>query len=104
MRVIPVGVSAATLLVTKLPEVKVKDRQTGEIAVDPVTSDRLMVPESVFIAAGGSDMFKVTAPEKGIGEGLVMGAPVILPGPVARPPRARWPGEGLPLPATYART
>ncbi|MGM9381477.1 SCO3933 family regulatory protein [Streptomyces antibioticus] len=85
MRVIPVDVSAATLLVTKLPEVKVKDRQTGEIAVDPVTNDRLMVMELVFIAAGGSDMIKVTVPEKGIGEGLVMGAPVILPGLIARP-------------------
>lgn len=30
MRVIPVDTSAATLLVTKLPEVKVRDRQTGE--------------------------------------------------------------------------
>lgn len=36
MRVIPVNTSDATLLVTKLPEVKVRDRQTGEVAVDPV--------------------------------------------------------------------
>ncbi|MFF5154740.1 hypothetical protein ACFY3N_00465 [Streptomyces sp. NPDC000348] len=85
MRVIPVDTSAATLLVTKLPEVKVKDRQTGEVAVDPVTNQRLMVLELVFIAAGGSDMIKVTIPEQGIGDGLVMGAPVILPGLVARP-------------------
>ena len=46
-----VRASAATLLVTKLPEVKVKDRQTGEIALDPVTNERLMVLELVFIAA-----------------------------------------------------
>ncbi|MGW3912983.1 SCO3933 family regulatory protein [Streptomyces sp. NPDC005070] len=85
MRVIPVDTSAATLLVTKLPEVKIKDRQTGEIAVDPVTNDRLMVLEVVFIAQGGSDMVKVTVPTKGIGEGLVMGTPVILSGLVARP-------------------
>ncbi|MGV0097362.1 SCO3933 family regulatory protein [Streptomyces californicus] len=85
MRVIPVDVSAATLLVTKLPEVKVKDRQTGEVAVDPTTNQRLMVLELVFIAQGGSDMIKVTVPEPGIGEGLVMGAPVILSGLVARP-------------------
>ncbi|MGM7443483.1 hypothetical protein, partial [Streptomyces tunisiensis] len=78
MRVIPVDTSSATLLVTKLPEVKVRDRQTGEVAVDPVTNDRLMVMELVFIAQGGSDMIKVTVPEKGIGEGLVMGAPVFL--------------------------
>ncbi|KOT38510.1 hypothetical protein ADK41_16015 [Streptomyces caelestis] len=85
MRVIPVDTSSATLLVTKLPEVKVRDRQTGEVAVDPVTNDRLMVLELVFIAQGGSDMIKVTVPEKGIGEGLVMGAPVFLSGLVARP-------------------
>ncbi|KOV60247.1 hypothetical protein ADL01_33395 [Streptomyces sp. NRRL WC-3618] len=85
MRVIPVDVSAATLLVTKLPEVKVKDRQTGEVAVDPVTNQRLMVLELVFIAQGGSDMIKVTIPEQGIGEGLVMGAPVIMSGLIARP-------------------
>ncbi|WP_030739839.1 hypothetical protein [Streptomyces griseus] len=85
MRVIPVDVSAATLLVTKLPVVKVKDRQTGEVAVDPTTNQRLMVLELVFIAQGGSDMIKVTIPEPGIGEGLVMGVPVILSGLVARP-------------------
>ncbi|MEW2118437.1 hypothetical protein AB0945_25255 [Streptomyces sp. NPDC005474] len=85
MRVIPVNTSDATLLVTKLPEVKVRDRQTGEIAVDPVTNQRLMVLEVVFIAQGGSDMIKVTVPEQGIGEGLVMGAPVILSGLIARP-------------------
>jgi hypothetical protein len=85
MRVIPVDTSAATLLVTKLPEVKVRDRQTGEVAVDPVTNQRLMTLEVVFIAAGGSDMIKVTIPEQGIGDGLVMGAPVILSGLVARP-------------------
>ncbi|MFE6727541.1 hypothetical protein ACFVDN_06545 [Streptomyces californicus] len=85
MRVIPVDVSAATLLVTKLPEVKMKDRQTGEVAVDPTTNQRLMVLELVFIAQGGSDMIKVTVPEPGIGEGLVMGVPVILSGLVARP-------------------
>ncbi|MFF9034513.1 hypothetical protein ACF090_03465 [Streptomyces sp. NPDC014892] len=85
MRVIPVDTSAATLLVTKLPETKVKDRQTGEIAMDSVTNARLMVLELVFIASGGSDMIKVTVPEPGIGEGLVMGAPVVLSGLVARP-------------------
>jgi hypothetical protein len=85
MRFIPVDTSSATLLVTKLPEVKVRDRQTGEVAVDPVTNDRLMVLELVFIAQGGSDMIKVTVPEKGVGEGLAMGASVFLSGLVARP-------------------
>ncbi|MEU9923779.1 hypothetical protein AB0H51_21215 [Streptomyces griseoluteus] len=86
--------SAATLVVTKLPEVKVKGRQTGEIAVDPVTNQRLMTLELVFIAAGGSDMIKVTVPEQGVGEGLVMGAPVILSGLVARPWESEFGGRG----------
>lgn len=93
MRVIPVNASDATLLVTKLPEVKVRDRQTGEIAVDPVTNQRLMVLEVVFIAQGGSDMIKVTVPEQGIGEGLVMGAPVILSGLIARPWESEFSGR-----------
>jgi hypothetical protein len=73
------------LLVTKLPEVKVKDRQTGEIAMDPETNERLMVLEVVFIANGGSDMIKVTVPESGIGDGLAMGTSVVLSGLIGRP-------------------
>ncbi|MFJ8232446.1 hypothetical protein ACIQ9E_21165 [Streptomyces sp. NPDC094448] len=93
MRVIPVDTSAATLLVTKLPEVKVRDRQTGEVAVDPLTNQRLMVLELVFIAQGGSDMIKVTVPEQGIGDGLAMGAPVLLSGLVARPWESEFAGR-----------
>ncbi|CAM5708415.1 hypothetical protein SALBM217S_03979 [Streptomyces griseoloalbus] len=38
-------------------------------------------------------MIKVTVPEKGIGEGLAMGAPVFLSGLVARPWESEFGGQ-----------
>ncbi|MGW0872445.1 hypothetical protein ACWD3Z_18395 [Streptomyces sp. NPDC002740] len=49
-----------------------------------VSPGRLMVLGLVFIAAGDLEMIKVPFPKKDIGEGLVMRAPVILPGPIDR--------------------
>ena len=37
MRQIPVDTSAATVMVAKPPQLKVKDRRTGEIAIDAET-------------------------------------------------------------------
>ena len=57
MRTIRVETSAATILLTEAPEPKVRDRQTGEIAKDATSGEALMT----------------------------LGAPVSLPGLVARP-------------------
>jgi hypothetical protein len=77
LRTIRVETSAATILLTEAPEPKVRDRQTGEVAKDAVSGEALM--------DGESSLIKVTVPESGVSEGLVLGSPVSLPGLVARP-------------------
>lgn len=85
MRSIRVETSAATILLTQAPETKLKDRQTGEVAVDAVTKEPLMTLSVVYIEEGESSLIKVTVPRSGVGEGLALGGPVALPGLVARP-------------------
>ncbi|MER7478993.1 hypothetical protein ACFZAD_38065 [Streptomyces iakyrus] len=85
MRTIRVETSAATILLTEAPEPKVRDRQTGEIAKDAVSGEALMTMGVVYLEDGESSLIKVTVPESGVAEGLTLGAPVSLPGLVARP-------------------
>ncbi|WP_069769928.1 hypothetical protein [Streptomyces sp. LUP30] len=85
MRVIRVDASTATILLTEAPAPKVRDRQTGEIAKDAVSGEALMTVGVVFIDEGDSSLIQVTVPESGVTEGLTVGAPVSLPGLVARP-------------------
>ncbi|MGW1956121.1 SCO3933 family regulatory protein [Streptomyces sp. NPDC001920] len=85
MRVIRIDTSTATVLLTEAPAPKVRDRQTGEIAKDTVSGEALMTVGVVYIEEGESSLIKVTVPESGISEGLTLGAPVALPGLVARP-------------------
>ena len=85
MRTIRVETSAATILLTEAPEPKVRDRQTGEIAKDVNSGEALMTIGVVYIEEGESSLIKVTVPESGVSEGLALGAPVSLPGLVARP-------------------
>ncbi len=85
MRSIRVETSAATILLTEVPETKVKDRQTGEVATDATTGEALMTLGVVYIEDWESSLIKVTVPRSGVGEGLALGAPVALPGLVARP-------------------
>ncbi|NGO72144.1 hypothetical protein [Streptomyces boncukensis] len=85
MRTIRIDTSAATVLLTEVPEPKVRDRQTGEIAKDAVSGESLMKVGVVYIDEGESALIHVTVPESGVTEGLALGAPVSLPGLVARP-------------------
>ncbi|NJP99357.1 SCO3933 family regulatory protein [Streptomyces zingiberis] len=85
MRTIRVETSGATILLTEAPETKVRDRNTGEVAKDARTGETLMTVGVVHIEDGESSLVKVTVPESGIAEGLVLGAPVSLPGLVGRP-------------------
>ncbi|WP_033321451.1 hypothetical protein [Streptomyces yerevanensis] len=85
MRVIRIDASTATILLTEAPSPKVRDRQTGEIAKDTVSGEALMTVGVVYIEEGESSLIKVTVPESGVSEGLTLGAPVALPGLVARP-------------------
>ncbi|MDJ1131514.1 hypothetical protein [Streptomyces iconiensis] len=85
MRTIRVETSSATVLLTEAPEPKVRDRQTGEIAKDVTSGETLMKVGVVYIDEGESSLIHVTVPESGVTDGLTLGAPVSLPGLVARP-------------------
>ncbi|MGK5446441.1 SCO3933 family regulatory protein [Streptomyces radiopugnans] len=85
MRTIRVETSTATILLTEAPEPKVRDRQTGEVAKDAVSGETLMTIGVVYIDDGESALIRVTVPESGVAEGLALGAPVSLPGLVAKP-------------------
>lgn len=85
MKSIRVETSTATILLTETPAPKVRDRQTGEIAKDAVSGEALMKISVVYIDEGESSLIQVTVPESGVSEGLALGAPVSLPGLIARP-------------------
>ncbi|MEU0726237.1 hypothetical protein [Streptomyces sp. NPDC006140] len=85
MRQIPVDTSAATVMVAKTPQPKVKDRRTGEIAMDVESGAKLMTVDVVFAANDEVEILSITVPEPGISGELTMGTPVALTGLIARP-------------------
>ncbi|MCZ0999017.1 hypothetical protein O1M63_14270 [Streptomyces mirabilis] len=85
MRQIPVDTSAAAVMVAKTPQPKVKDRRSGEIAMDTETGATLMTVDVMFAANDEVEILTVTVPEPGISGELVMGTPVALTGLIARP-------------------
>ncbi|MET9893694.1 hypothetical protein ABZZ47_26480 [Streptomyces sp. NPDC006465] len=82
MRQIPVDTTNATVMVAKAPQPKIKDRRTGEIAVDK-DGVTLMTVEVMFSTPDEVEILKLTVPEPGVSEDLVMGTPVALTGLVA---------------------
>ncbi|MEU2536610.1 SCO3933 family regulatory protein [Streptomyces iakyrus] len=85
MRQIPVDTSAATVMVAKTPQPKVKDRRSGEIAMDVESGAKLMTVDVMFAANDEVEILSVTVPEPGISGELTMGTPVALTGLIARP-------------------
>ncbi|MGQ3549021.1 SCO3933 family regulatory protein [Streptomyces rochei] len=85
MRQIPVDTTAATVMVAKTPQPKVKDRRTGEIATDIDTGAKLMTVGVMFAANDEVEILSITVPETGISGELAMGTPVALTGLIARP-------------------
>ncbi|MEU1695932.1 hypothetical protein ABZ590_32160 [Streptomyces hirsutus] len=85
MRQIPVDTSAATVMVAQPPQPKVKDRRTGERAMDAETGAALSTVDVMFAANGAVEILSVTVPESGVSEDLTMGTPVALTGLIARP-------------------
>ncbi|WP_406344527.1 hypothetical protein [Streptomyces sp. NBC_00648] len=85
MRQIPVDTSAASVMVAKPPQPKVKDRRSGEIAIDADTGATLMTVDVMFAANDEVEILSVTVPEPGITGELVMGTPVGLTSLVGRP-------------------
>ncbi|WP_210592209.1 hypothetical protein [Streptomyces sp. GESEQ-35] len=85
MRQIPVDTSTATVMVAKNPQPKVKDRRTGEIAMDAESGAKLMTVDVMFAANDEVEILSITVPEPGISGELAMGTPVALTGLIARP-------------------
>ncbi|WP_055530614.1 hypothetical protein [Streptomyces graminilatus] len=85
MRQIPVDTSAAIVMVAKTPQPKVKDRRTGEIAMDIESGAKLMTVDVMFAANEEVEILSITVPEPGISGELAMGTPVALTGLIARP-------------------
>ncbi|MFJ9583375.1 SCO3933 family regulatory protein [Streptomyces acidicola] len=85
MRQIPVDTSGATVMVAKPPQPKVKDRRTGEIAMDTETGAKLMTVDVMFAANDDVEILSLTVPESGFSGELIMGTPVALTGVIARP-------------------
>ncbi|MGW5615146.1 SCO3933 family regulatory protein [Streptomyces sp. NPDC003877] len=85
MRQIPVDTSAANVMVAKTPQPKVKDRRTGEIAMDVESGAKLMTVDVMFAANDEVEILSITVPEPGISGELTMGTPVALTGLIARP-------------------
>ncbi|MEH0544941.1 hypothetical protein QA802_18180 [Streptomyces sp. B21-105] len=85
MRQIPVDTSTAIVMVAKTPQPKVKDRRTGEIAMDIESGAKLMTVDVMFAANEEVEILSITVPEPGISGELAMGTPVALTGLVARP-------------------
>ncbi len=85
MRQIPVDTSAASVMVAKPPQPKIKDRRTAEVATDMETGATLMVVEVMFSANDEVELLSVVVPEPSISGEMVMGTPVALTGLTARP-------------------
>jgi len=85
VRQIPVDTSGAVVMVAKSPQVKVRDRRTGEIATDADSGAKLMTVDVMFAANEEVEILSITVPEPGITGELAMGTPVALTGLIARP-------------------
>ncbi|MHC5700960.1 SCO3933 family regulatory protein [Streptomyces tirandamycinicus] len=85
MRQIPVDTSAASVMVAQPPQPKVKDRRTGERAMDAETGAALSTVDVMFAANGEVEILTVTVPENSISGELVMGTPIAITGLIARP-------------------
>jgi hypothetical protein len=67
------------------PQPKVKDRRTGERAMDAETGAALSTVDVMFAANGEVEILTVTVPENSISGELAMGTPVAITGLIARP-------------------
>ncbi|WP_406273130.1 hypothetical protein OHT93_24890 [Streptomyces sp. NBC_00191] len=84
MRRIPVKTEAMTVMLIQAPEKKVKNRETGEIAVDKSGKVQFNVNVAVVVD-GRPDAVTVVVTEDGVQPDLFPGMPVALPGLVATP-------------------
>ncbi|MEU7551702.1 hypothetical protein AB0B01_04930 [Streptomyces sp. NPDC044571] len=85
MRQIPVDTSGATVMVAQPPQLKMRDKKTGQVAQDTETGSNLMTVDVLFVMNGNAEVISVTVAEPDVSGELAMGTPVALTGLVARP-------------------
>ncbi|MFD4922038.1 hypothetical protein ACFWNE_12070 [Streptomyces goshikiensis] len=85
MRQIPVDTTGATLMVAQPPQLKMRDKKTGQVAVDTESGNSLMTVDVLFVMNGNAEVVSVTVAEPDISGDLTTGTPVALTGLVARP-------------------
>ncbi|MFJ9622605.1 hypothetical protein [Streptomyces sp. NPDC101181] len=85
MRVIPVDMSGMTMLTAQPPQPKLKDRKTGQIAVDVETGKSLMTVGILFVGHGMAEVVSVVVVEDDISGELATGTPVAVTGLIAKP-------------------
>ncbi|MFD9615967.1 hypothetical protein ACFWB2_01595 [Streptomyces virginiae] len=85
MRQIPVDTTSATVMVAQPPQLKLRDKKTGQVAVDNETGNNLMTVDVLFVMNGNAEVISVTVAEPDVSGQLAMGTPVVLTGLVARP-------------------
>ncbi|MCX4714955.1 hypothetical protein [Streptomyces virginiae] len=85
MRQIPVDTSGATVMVAQPPQLKLRDKKTGQVAVDNETGNNLMTVDVLFVMNGNAEVVSVTVAEPDVSGELTTGTPVALTGLVARP-------------------
>ncbi|MES9553256.1 MULTISPECIES: hypothetical protein [unclassified Streptomyces] len=85
MRVIPVDMSGMTMLTAQPPQPKLKDRKTGQIAVDVGTGKSLMTVGILFVGHGMAEVVSVVVVEDDISGELTTGTPVAVTGLIAKP-------------------
>ncbi|MET9700668.1 hypothetical protein ABZY31_27625 [Streptomyces sp. NPDC006529] len=85
MRQIPVDTTGATVMVAQPPQLKLRDKKTGQVAVDNETGNNLMTVDVLFVMNGSAEVVSITVAEPGVSGELTLGTPVALTGLVARP-------------------
>jgi len=68
--------SGAACLVGTLPEPKIADRQTGQVATDRETGATLVQLTMMLMEGGRAEVMRVTLPETGLPAGLGLGSVV----------------------------
>ena len=79
-----IDTSTAVVFVATAPTPKLKNKQTGEVAVDHETGATLMVVGLLISDEGEGNLYQVAVPKTGIQEDLTPGMPVSVVGLKAR--------------------
>ncbi|MFD5410842.1 SCO3933 family regulatory protein [Streptomyces nojiriensis] len=85
MRQIPVDTTGATVMVAQPPQLKLRDKKTGQVAVDSETGNNLVTVDVLFVMNGNAEVVSITVAEPDVSGELALGTPVALTGLVARP-------------------